>query len=709
MKLGRYTLIRRIGAGGMAEVWKARFHGPDGFAKTVAIKKILPHLVLEGSFVEMFVAEAKLIAKLTHPNIVQLVDFARIEEDGSDRPEYFIAMEYVAGQHLGQILRRAAEKSIKISPEVGIYIVLEVAKALGYAHAEGAMLGNPRAVVHQDISPSNILVSYSGAVKVADFGIANVVRALIPQQEGRVTGKVGYMSPEQARAQKLDGRSDLFSLGIVLCELMTGRRLFSGKSAPEILQKIVKFDFPEEDLEKRGVPYEVREVLRHALTLDRVDRYQQASEIEAELSAILDRGSHIQARNVLAQLVQNLFPSEYDREVAEEMEDDEDIPEDDATTTRQMTNPAYEYDAPVGTQVVSELNIAAVSSGSPPSRSESISAGGGMSVSGEAVAEPEPTAHGNDTTRILERDGPGRSILRDDDPPTLEPGNDMRPVNVREDDPTILGPRPNFDDADGLDEDKPTKPTEPPQQLGPQSITANSNSVRPVSRGFPPDPPTAPVKPVSQELKAPPGAVVDFPDQKETVNPVKLALIAFVVMVVLAAALLAFKAVRDNQLASRTPTAVPTSTIPAASPTINEITLDTPTPEPTQVVVVDTPEPTPEPTAQRTPRRTPVSTPRRTPVQTPVRTPATPKPTPAAVQYGYLTVNARPWAETWVGGKRISREAVNKYKMPAGIHTIEFRNPVSKFQKRQRVRIYPGRVTSVFVDVPGNRVVVQTK
>ena len=301
---GRYTLVRRVGVGGMAEIWKAKAQGPAGFEKVLAIKKVLPHLVEDGEFIDMFVEEAKLVATLVHPNIVQVFDFGQV-----GKLDYFIAMEYVAGSNLAQVIRRLGERGSRFPLEVSLYIILEACKGLGHAHGKEDLAGNTLGIVHRDVSPQNILVSFGGEVKVTDFGIAKVASALTRTAEGHVRGKLAYMSPEQANTRSLDNRSDLFSLCVVLYELCTGRRLFSGSSSSEIFAKVTGFKVPtDEDLSK--IPYEVRAIIKQGLEPGPDERFQDATEMEQALTNALGPDGIVQARHALASIVQRLFDEE---------------------------------------------------------------------------------------------------------------------------------------------------------------------------------------------------------------------------------------------------------------------------------------------------------------------------------------------------------------------------------------------------------------
>lgn len=315
-QLGRYTLMRRVGVGGMAEIWKAKVQGPAGFEKTVAIKRILPHLVEDDEFIEMFVEEAKLVARLVHPNIVQVFDFGMTQADEEQQKGYFIAMEYVSGQNLATIQKKLRDTDQRMPFEVALYVGAEAAKGLAYAHAGHSVVdahGRPQQIVHRDVSPHNVLISYLGEVKVTDFGIAKVTNAITKTSGGILKGKVAYMSPEQATMKPLDGRSDIFCLGIVLYHLVTGKPLFDGKRTEEVYAKITNYEGikPEQML---GVPHQVAEILETALQADPDARYQHATALEVALTQVLGPGGVVEARRALGALVQRLFPKEYRRE-----------------------------------------------------------------------------------------------------------------------------------------------------------------------------------------------------------------------------------------------------------------------------------------------------------------------------------------------------------------------------------------------------------
>src|SRR4051812_17618695 len=219
---GKYYLLERIGAGGMAEVFLAVAIGPEGFQRTLVIKRMLPHLSQDRSFVRMFIDEAKLSGLLSHPNLVQIFEFGKVDDS------FFIAMEHVSGQTLTAVQTKLAEVQRQAPVAASVEIARQVCLGLHYAHALTSSTGQPLGVVHRDVSPSNLMLGYHGGVKILDFGIARVAEGLRESQTqvGTMKGKVSYMSPEQIHLGQVDARSDVFAVGIVLHEMLTGRRLF---------------------------------------------------------------------------------------------------------------------------------------------------------------------------------------------------------------------------------------------------------------------------------------------------------------------------------------------------------------------------------------------------------------------------------------------------------------------------------------------------
>ena len=281
-RFGQYEILERIASGGMAELFKARRSGVEGFQKIVAIKKILPHLADNEEFIAMFADEAKLAAQLNHPNIVHIFDLGKIESGG-----YFIAMEYVDGRDLRAILHSAREVGIPLPIPLAVYIASKVAAALDYAHRRREADGHELKIVHRDVSPQNILISYEGDIKLCDFGIAKAASKASQTQSGALKGKVRYMSPEQAWGRAIDRRSDLFSLGCVLYEMLTNQVLFRGDTDLNVLEKVRAAEVMPPSSVNPDVGKNLDAIVLKALAGEPEARYANASEMLRDLEAVL--------------------------------------------------------------------------------------------------------------------------------------------------------------------------------------------------------------------------------------------------------------------------------------------------------------------------------------------------------------------------------------------------------------------------------------
>ena len=274
-QFGKYALVSKIGTGGMAEVFLARTTVAQGLAKTLVIKKIHPAYAKSRQFVAMFVDEAKIALGLNHPNIVQVFDFGAVGDT------YFLAMENVEGMDLLRLLQDCAKERRRVPYGLAAYIVQQLGKGLDYAHKKADEFGEPLGIVHRDISPQNVLVSWDGAVKIVDFGIARARH--VTEDEGVIKGKFAYMSPEQARGEPVDCRSDVWSAGIVLHELITGRPLFAGRGKEALEQVKLGAITPLRDAVP-DVPPALERVVMRALAYHKDDRYPTARELVADLS-----------------------------------------------------------------------------------------------------------------------------------------------------------------------------------------------------------------------------------------------------------------------------------------------------------------------------------------------------------------------------------------------------------------------------------------
>lgn len=309
-RFGKYTLIDRIAVGGMAEIFLARQAGLEGFEKTIVIKRIRPHLSKQAAFVKMFLNEAKLAAQLNHPNIVQIYDLGKIGES------YFIAMEYIFGRDMRRIIPKADTLGIPFPMVYALKIASSVCEGLYYAHQKVDLYGHALNIVHRDVTPENIFVSFDGTVKVLDFGIAKAANQIEQTRAGEIKGKLSYMSPEQCMGKSLDCRSDLFSLGVVLYEWLTGFKLFTGDSEVAILKSITEGKIYAPSYFKADIPEAVEAILMKALEKDREKRYQTAWDMQYDLDQFLSQYEFTPSNIHLSNFLKQLFNDELEEEKA---------------------------------------------------------------------------------------------------------------------------------------------------------------------------------------------------------------------------------------------------------------------------------------------------------------------------------------------------------------------------------------------------------
>ena len=266
-EFGRFHLLERIGAGGMGEVFRAELRGPDGFARVVVVKRMLPELAADADALTSFIHEAKLAARILHPNVVQVYDFGKVGA------RYFLVMEHVAGCDLARLIGNQREQKRKLPQGVVVTIASALLDGLEFAHALRDANGAPLYVVHRDVTPANVLLGTAGEIKLSDFGIAKTRERLEHTHAGKIRGKWNYMSPEQARgASWLDARSDLFAVGVVLYEMLAGERPFKGKTGSEVVAAIQSGRYPPLE----GVGPGLGEVITRALQTKIEDRFQSA-------------------------------------------------------------------------------------------------------------------------------------------------------------------------------------------------------------------------------------------------------------------------------------------------------------------------------------------------------------------------------------------------------------------------------------------------
>jgi serine/threonine protein kinase len=301
---GKYYLVDKIAVGGMAEIFKAKSFGHGGFEKLLVIKRILPHISEKEEFVEMFVDEAKVSVALQHANIIQTYDFGKVHDN------WFIAMECVEGKDVKGLLRKLAQRRRLLPIEFAVYIAHETAKGLDYAHRRENLQGSGLGIVHRDMSPSNVLISYEGEAKIADFGIAKATTNAYNTKDGVLKGKFEYMSPEQAMGLDIDRRSDVFSCGIILYECLTGRRLFKTESDVKTLETIKACDLDPPSALNPSIPARLDDIVMRALARRREDRYQEARELQNDLLEFLYPATPDLTRQSFSHFLAELFAEE---------------------------------------------------------------------------------------------------------------------------------------------------------------------------------------------------------------------------------------------------------------------------------------------------------------------------------------------------------------------------------------------------------------
>ena len=274
---GKFILLERVSVGGMAEVYRAKLLDAPDFERFFAIKRILPHLAADEDFVSMFINEAKLAVELEHPNVCQIYELGRLGDS------HYIAMEYIAGRDVKAIQEYYRKKKKIMSVSQACFIIAQAAQGLDYAHRAVDKDGQPMGIVHRDVSPQNLLVTYDGVVKLIDFGVSKASRKTSHSMDGVLKGKYSYMSPEQATNQEIDHRSDIFALGVIFWELLTGRRLFQAEAEIAILEMIAECDITPPSKYNKLIPEAVEKICMKALSKDLSKRYKFASEMVVDL------------------------------------------------------------------------------------------------------------------------------------------------------------------------------------------------------------------------------------------------------------------------------------------------------------------------------------------------------------------------------------------------------------------------------------------
>jgi serine/threonine-protein kinase len=307
-KFGRYELIELLATGGMAHIFRARLLTAEGMTKELVIKRVLPNLIQDREFIDLFINEARVSMPLTHGNIVQVFEF------GQEKANYFLAMEYVRGRNLETVLHTLQHQGENMPVPVALFIGSEVAKGLDYAHRFRDPHNRPTGIIHRDVSPQNILVGFQGEIKLTDFGIAKAYSRLNQSIQDKIRGKAVYLSPEQVASKHVDARSDQFSLGTVMHEMLTGKRVFEGPSDPETIKNIRGLATPRPSLRNREVSVSVDESVIKALAKNPHNRFKSCGAFQVALSRSLSELAPEFTSAHLAGWMSRLFADEMDQD-----------------------------------------------------------------------------------------------------------------------------------------------------------------------------------------------------------------------------------------------------------------------------------------------------------------------------------------------------------------------------------------------------------
>jgi serine/threonine-protein kinase len=378
-KLGRYEMLAQLASGGMATVYVARAQGVAGFERLVAIKVLHPHLAHDDEFISMFLDEARLAARIRHPNVVPTLDISDSQGDG-----YFLVMEYIEGDHLGALLREAARGSARLPVPVVMRIIVDALEGLAAAHALKDGDGKPLGIVHRDISPHNILLGTDGIARITDFGVAKAEVRLSSTRDGQFKGKLAYMAPEQASNGTADQRSDLFSMAIVLWESLTGRRLFRADNNGELLNRLLNAPIPAPS-EYVAEIAALDAVLAKALSRDAGERYQTATEfVDAIEAAAGSVGGLASPRNVGKSVREWLGPK-IDTEATRIRTAIDSLGRSDVSSSGEIPRPEGSAMTPV-TKTGPSVGVGSTPSAVRPIRPEDATVG----ATPKTVATPEP-------------------------------------------------------------------------------------------------------------------------------------------------------------------------------------------------------------------------------------------------------------------------------------------------------------------------------
>ena len=441
----------------MAEVFQAKTYGVEGFERFVAVKRILPSIAEDEEFISMFIDEAKIAVQLNHANVAQIFDLGKVEDS------YFIALEYVHGKDLRAIFDRCGSEGEIMPLPQACFIIMKICEGLDYAHNKRDSSGQEMGLVHRDVSPQNILISYDGEVKLVDFGIAKAVGKASKTQAGILKGKFGYMSPEQVRGLTLDRRSDIFSMGIVLYELITGERLFHGESDFSTLEKVRNVEILPPSTYNRKIPEELEQIVLKTLSREVDDRYEYAIDLHDDLQAFMYSSGAFYSRKDLAGWMKQTFTKEISRE------------DEKLDAFRQMPPPDEEAEplqALAGRQM-------------PPPIPGANGGNGHPALAAPVQPPPMPLSA-----------GPARGPLPPAPPPLSDVMNDLSDISGLEPISQDQGPALTWDD-DEVETQIYDKPSPSDFGFGPPTSQASQDLIA----GLPPDSPAEVIAPASPTLE----------------------------------------------------------------------------------------------------------------------------------------------------------------------------------------------------------------
>ncbi|MBI5528190.1 MAG: serine/threonine protein kinase [Deltaproteobacteria bacterium] len=647
---GKYGLVRKLATGGMAEIWLARQTGMQGFEKPVVIKRILPHLSTDQVFVKMFLDEARVAACLNHPNIVQIYDLGCV--DG----QYFIAMEFVDGVDVSTVLKMGRTRKTPLKLRFTLRIVSQACEGLHHAHFLTDMNGQKLSLVHRDVSPQNILVSYTGNVKVTDFGIAKARGRSTKTTTGTLKGKFGYMSPEQISGGFVDHRSDVFSLGTVLWEMLTYRRLFKRDNEAATIMAVAGDEIPSPRRYWPKLPEELDRITMKALDRNIENRYQSARELGNALEQYLASQGLGVVSSEIAQFLDSLFPEKQ-------------LGARDASTVSGLSAAVYrdQKSGSVSLPVVTNPGMRSAAASSMMGPEISVPPGAAGPAAGGGAGEP---AAG---------DGTGG----DGGPPALPPGpeQDALAQAMRGVLDQIEPPAPEEVDDDDIEVFE-----EPAREQAQKHAAPAAPAPEDAGFGFPETEERRPGRMKVVFIAAPLvvaalAAGVYFGLGGATKGP------APAPAATAAAATPAAKPADGDAHKGQESAAKPAEAKPAVEPGANEPAKKEPKKKETKKAETAPKTAAPEKKVKETP----------TQAEEPKKEPAPPPKvaTAAPVGDGFLNLDSDPWAEVWTGGSKLGDTPLIKVKVPSGRIQLVLKNPELGFEKK------------ITIDVPANETVGQ--